>query len=93
MAVLMEIEYPGVTAEQYDDLTGLIGTRSGQRIAGLLSHAAIVTDEGLRVVDVWESPEAMEAFLPKLRPAQESLGFPPPTAPPRLSPVHAFFPA
>ncbi|MFH8365815.1 hypothetical protein [Streptomyces sp. NPDC018031] len=88
MAVLMEIEYSGVTAEQYDLLQRRAGTRSGRAIPGLISHAAVISEDGLRVVDVWESAAAMEAFLPALRPALAEAGFPDPAGPPRVSPLH-----
>lgn len=49
----------------------------------------MVTDEGLRVVDVWESPEAFQAyFTQRLQPLFKELDFPEPSAPPRFSFVH-----
>ncbi|MFE0809131.1 hypothetical protein ACFW4M_12445 [Streptomyces sp. NPDC058794] len=52
---------------------------------------AVVTADGLRVVDVWESREALEACLPVILPATEAAGFP--DAEPRLSEIHnAVFP-
>ncbi|MGC9538804.1 hypothetical protein [Streptomyces sp. UG1] len=91
MPLLLEIEYPGVTAEQYDEVQRTAGTRSGRTIEGLISHVAIVSDDGLRVLDVWESREAMEAFLPVIVPATKAAGFP--DAAPRLSQTHNVFPA
>jgi hypothetical protein len=88
MAVLFEIHYPGVTAEQYDELQRRVGTRSGTPIDGLISHFGILTDSGLRVVDLWETQDALEAFLPAVLPATKELGFPEPSGPPRLSDVH-----
>ncbi|WP_217245909.1 hypothetical protein [Streptomyces sp. AC602_WCS936] len=92
MALLMEIEYPGVTAEQYDEVQETAGTRSGRPApGGLLGHLAVVTADGLRVVDVWESREALEAYLPVILPATKAAGFP--DAEPRLSEIHnAVFP-
>ncbi|MGC9381862.1 hypothetical protein [Streptomyces sp. MH13] len=86
MALLMEIEYPGVTAEQYDEVQDTAGTRSGRPAPGLLVHVAVVTADGLRVVDVWESREALEAYLPVIVPATQAAGFP--DASPRLSEIH-----
>ncbi|MGC9501170.1 hypothetical protein [Streptomyces sp. WG7] len=47
---------------------------------------AVVTADGLRVVDVWESREALEAYLPVIVPATKAAGFP--DASPRLSEIH-----
>ncbi|MDT0611541.1 antibiotic biosynthesis monooxygenase family protein [Streptomyces lancefieldiae] len=89
MALLMEIDYPGVTAEQYDEVQDTAGTRSGRPVPGLLGHLAVVTDDGVRVVDVWESREALEAYLPVILPATKAAGFP--DAAPRLSEIHNVF--
>ena len=89
MAVLIEAEFPGVTAQQYDAVDQRAGTRSGQPVEGLLCHSAMVTDTGLRVVDVWESPEAFQAyFVRRLEPLLKEQGFPEPSTPPRFSSVH-----
>lgn len=86
MAVLlMEPEYPGVTAEQYDTVDRRVGSRSPRVVAGLLSHCAIITDAGLRVVDLWQSEESMEAFLARLVPVTRQLGLPDFPATPRVT--------
>jgi hypothetical protein len=54
-----------------------------------LCHSALVTDSGLRVVDVWESPEAFQAyFTQRLQPVLKELSFPELSAPPQFSTVH-----
>jgi hypothetical protein len=89
MAVLIEAEFPGVTAQQYDAVDQRAGTRSGRPVEGLLCHNAVVTDEGLRVIDVWESPEAFQAyFTQRLQPILAEQDFPDPSSPPRFSNVH-----
>lgn len=89
MAVLIEAEFPGVTAQQYDAVDQRAGTRSGQPVAGLVCHSAMITDTGLRVVDVWESTEAFQAyFTQRLQPVLKEQGFPEPSAPPGFSRVH-----
>ncbi|MEV5546218.1 hypothetical protein AB0L35_08740 [Streptomyces sp. NPDC052309] len=50
---------------------------------------AVVTGDGLRVVDVWESREALDAFLPVMVPAVRAAGFP--DAAPRLTEIHNVF--
>jgi hypothetical protein len=45
--------------------------------AGLLVHVAGPTDEGVRIIDVWESEEAWEQFrAERLAPAIAALGGP-----------------
>lgn len=91
MALLMEIEFPGVTAEQYDEADKRAGTRSAQPPDGLLFHSATVTDAGLRVVDLWESREKLDAFMGRMIPITKESGFPDPKAPPALTEVHHHF--
>lgn len=50
--------------------------------AGLLVHVAGPTDEGVRIIDVWESEEAWERFrTERLEPAIAALGGPSRPAP------------
>ncbi|MBR7830905.1 hypothetical protein KDK95_31665 [Actinospica sp. MGRD01-02] len=89
MAVLIETEFQGVTAQQYDAVDQRAGTRSGRPVEGLICHTAMVTGAGLRVVDVWESPEAFQAyFTQRLEPLLKEQDFPDPSAPPSVSEVH-----
>lgn len=91
MAVLMEIDFPGVTAEQYDELDKRAGTRAGQPPDGVLFRTAVVTSAGLHVVDLWESRAKFEAFMERLMPVAAEIGFPEPKAPPELTEVHHHF--
>src|SRR5438128_6653305 len=87
MAVLMVQELPGATTGQYDRVTEILGGAEAPP-AGLISHTAGATDDGLLIVDVWESAEAMQAFVEmRLRPAVKQAGLPE-SAPPRVLPVH-----
>jgi hypothetical protein len=47
-----------------------------------------VTPDGLRVVDVWESPEKFQAFGEKLMPLAQQAGLQP--AEPIVFPAHNF---
>jgi hypothetical protein len=62
MAVGMIMNFPGVTQEQYDTVMEQLNL-GGRMPPGGISHAARPTDEGWRVVDVWESQEAFDTFL------------------------------
>ncbi|MET7304229.1 hypothetical protein [Embleya sp. NPDC005575] len=89
MAILMQIDLTGVDTERYDKLSARV--RSGEIPAeGCLAHVAIATGDGVRVIDLWESRAAMEAFTTLLMPAAEELGFPPSTTPPQITEVHDY---
>ena len=63
MAVAFEMNFKGATLAQYDQVMGLMGLSSGGATPpGAISHWAAQTDDGLRVVDVWETAEAFNDF-------------------------------
>ena len=62
MPTLMQMHWNGVTREQYDAVCERIDfDAAGER--GLIAHVAAVGDDGLRVVDVWDSPEQFQSFV------------------------------
>jgi hypothetical protein len=72
----------GITQEQYEEsirrLTDGAKTRMESAddwpVTGLLSHAAGQGPNGFRVVDVWESREALEQFGAVLMPVLGDIG-------------------
>jgi len=69
MAVAVEMTFRGATLDQYDEVIQKMGLeQGGPTPPGAISHFAAKTDEGLRVIDVWESREAFDRF------AQEEIG-------------------
>ena len=69
MAVAVELNFPGATLEQYDQVIKKMGLRQGGPMPdGGISHWVTETDDGFRVVDIWESKEQFERF------AQEQIG-------------------
>ena len=60
MALAMLAEIPGLTRQQYESVVKAVN-RSGTP-AGALFHAGGPTDRGYRVVEVWQTREAAEAF-------------------------------
>jgi heme-degrading monooxygenase HmoA len=64
MAVLMMLEIPGGTVEQYDKVNETLGI-AGDADApdGLIYHAAARTDDGVVIADVWRSEEDFERFF------------------------------
>jgi hypothetical protein len=69
MAVAIDMTFKGGTLDQYDEVIQKMGLQQGGPTPpGAISHFVTKTDDGLRVVDVWESREAFEQF------AQEQIG-------------------
>jgi hypothetical protein len=92
---LLVFDFPGVTSQQYDQLCrslthgAPLTTLAELRRAGyqVVAHIAGPTpDGGWRVVDAWESDEALEAFREKLAPLLDQLGIP--RVAPQVVPIH-----
>lgn len=73
---------PGATQEQYEQVVARLTNGRGLHslsdwpVGGILSHVAGPTDEGWRVVDVWESEEAFQRFGEVIGPVLQEVGFP-----------------
>ena len=69
MAVAVDMSFKGATLDQYDQVIQKMGLQQGGPMPpGAISHFVTKTDDGLRVIDVWESKETFEQF------AQEQIG-------------------
>lgn len=74
MAVVMIMEWQEVTRAQYDAVRAEIDWVTNKPRGGLL-HVAGFDEKGLRVVDVWDSPEDFQAFgAEKLNAATKKAG-------------------
>ena len=74
MAVVVQVQGPGLGPNEYDALMGAVDWEN-QPATGGIFHAAWFDDEGLRVVDVWEREADWEAFLnDRLMPALIEFG-------------------
>jgi len=92
MAVLMMLELPGATPEQYDRANEILGIAGDEDAPdGLISHAAGLTDEGMVIVDVWDSPESLEQFFEGRSVADAMKQAGAETGEPRVLPVHNQF--
>jgi heme-degrading monooxygenase HmoA len=89
MAVLMVMEVPGGTTDQYEKVNEIMGIAGDEDAPdGLIQHLAAADDDGVVVVDVWESQEALDRFFDERLGAalqQAGLGS---DSPPRFLPVH-----
>ena len=85
--------HEGVTREQYEETVKKLTEGRGLTspsdwpVNGLLMHAAGEGERGFRVVDVWESREAAEAFGAALAPVLDEVGI---QARPELYDAHTF---
>ena len=92
MAIAALFELDGVTQDQYDQITrGLTDGRgleslSDWPVEGILFHVAGPTETGWRVLDVWESEEALQRFGEHLMPIAAEAGVKDPQ--PRVSKVY-----
>ena len=83
MTVFVVFDAPGMTEAQYDQVR--IEVAGDHPPEGALYHVAGPTDTGWCVVEVWDSPKALERFVDeKLKAALQRVGC---TAQPRVSPV------
>ena len=69
MAVAIEMHFKGATLEQYDEVLKLMGLDGGDTAPpGAIFHWAAQVDDGLHIVDVWESRAVFDKF------AEEQIG-------------------
>lgn len=63
MAVLMRMEFPEGTTEQYDEVNRLLSVDDDSPPEGLILHMCGKTDDGIVIMDVWESADDAAAFF------------------------------
>ncbi|MEU3481263.1 hypothetical protein ACI2LO_11020 [Streptomyces sp. NPDC033754] len=69
MAVIVTVEIPGGTKEQYEETTRLLQAEEWFPPAGFIAHAAGPDGSGgWRVVDFWDSEDDFLAFAERARP-------------------------
>jgi len=74
MAVVMSMHWPEANLDQYEQARKEVDWER-QVPAGALFHVAFLADDGFRVIDLWESPEAFQQFLEtRLGPAIQRIG-------------------
>ena len=62
MAVAIEMDFKGATIDQYDQVIDNMGLTGGSTPPGAISHWVAKTDDGIRVVDVWETKDVFDRF-------------------------------
>jgi heme-degrading monooxygenase HmoA len=86
MAVLAMADIPGATHEMYEQVNELMGITPDNPPAGLIQHVGLDTDDGMMMVDVWESAEAFKGFIEGNLDKMQAAGIPP--FEPVILPVH-----
>ncbi|MFE2562029.1 antibiotic biosynthesis monooxygenase [Streptomyces sp. NPDC059352] len=77
MAVIVTVEIPGGTREQYEQSTEQVTSAEWWPPKGFIAHAAGPDGTGgWRVVDFWDSEEDFLAFAKKAQPLFERIGMP-----------------
>ena len=93
MAVVLVHQGAGLTRENYEEVVRRLSGKSRLEspsdwpVEGLLVHAAGESDNSFRVVDVWESEEAVQRFGEQLIPLLREVGV---EAEPEIYPAHTF---
>jgi len=90
MAIVMSMHWPEATLDQYEQARKDVAWER-QVPAGALFHIAWSGGDGLRVIDLWSSPEDFQRFLEsRLQPAIQRIGI---QGQPdvKISPAHAVF--
>lgn len=67
-AVLIFHDVKGMTLEQYESIIQNLNKANSFGLKTQLLHVCFKTLEGLKVVDIWESPEALQSFAGTLVP-------------------------
>ncbi len=87
MAITAHFRHTGFTPEKYDEAIRRLAGAGHGAPAGRLEHVAFEVDGEIEVFDVWESPEALEAWGPEgFVPILLELGVE--LHPPTIHPVH-----
>jgi hypothetical protein len=82
MAVAVILDFNGATLDQYDQVIDKMGfTPGGKGAPGGLFHWVAATDDGIRVVDVWETRDQFDQFADEqIGPYTQEVGLPGPPA-------------
>jgi hypothetical protein len=93
MAVMLVQQGKGLTRESYEEIVRRMTGKARMEspadwpVEGLLVHATGEAEGGFRVVDVWESEDAVRRFGETLTPILREVGV---EAEPEIYPAHSF---
>jgi hypothetical protein len=72
--IMMLMEWPGATAEQYDQLRRVVNWEAEKATGGMF-HVAAFDERGAHITDVWQSAEDFQRFVDeRLMPGVQKVG-------------------
>jgi hypothetical protein len=74
MAILIRYAPPGLSKAQYDQVGESLQGKGQWPPDGLIAHVGFGRDGDLRVSEIWESSEKLEAFQQHLMPILQEAG-------------------
>ena len=74
MSIVVRFPPSNVTRQQYDAVRNALTEAGDWPPEGCQVHVCFGDEQDIRVSEVWESPEQLEAFGEKLRPRLEEAG-------------------
>jgi hypothetical protein len=77
MSVLIRFAPPSMTASQYDEIVRRLEEVGDWPADGLDVHVCFGTDPELRVSEIWDSREQLDAFGQRLMPVLSEVGLDP----------------
>jgi hypothetical protein len=85
------MDFAGGDIQKYEQVIEKMGLRAGgPGPTGILFHWVTRTDDGIRVTDVWESPEQFQKFAEEqIGPFTQEVGLPQPSM--QTYEVHNYF--
>ena len=86
MAIAVYLHPKSITLDQFNEVHRLLVESGGQNPSGRLHHSCFGEDGDLMVYDIWESPEAFQAFGEALMPFIVSAGID--VGEPAIMPIH-----
>ena len=89
MAILIRYAPSGLTVSQYDQVSEQVRTTLQWPPDGLIAHVCFGSDGDLRVSEVWESREQLEAFQERLMPVLKEGGVDVESREPEVLDVHS----
>ena len=77
MSILIRFAPPSLTAEQYDEAVRRIQENGEWPPDGMEYHVCFGSDGNLRVSEIWDSQEQLDAFGERLMPVLSEVGIEP----------------
>jgi hypothetical protein len=74
MSILVRFAPAGASPEQYDESVRVFEQQGDFPPEGMEYHAAFVDGDEIRVIEIWDSPEHLQAFAERLIPRLAEIG-------------------